>query len=195
MAKQDPKYERIFKPKRYVSLKNRAAAQRSYCSRKGLQRRVVCSLFVESSDGTSYIVPSRIHLESWNESQRIKLANNEKTDLYPLPPCPVQVLAELGKNVCAEGFCTPALAESFTEDNDRKEYICYGKKEIAIIDALPKMKPDWLEPRPWISWSDCHIRACVVPADNHDWLENLPFAQWPTASRSDSNDGARKMGR
>ncbi len=51
-------------------------------------------------------------------------------------------------------------------------------KEIAKIEAIPVGNPDPLEPRPWLSWGDCHIKDCETPILDMHWLENRPFSEW-----------------
>ena len=55
-----------------------------------------------------------------------------------------------------------------------------GLVPAAKIEAKPTWNPDPLEPRPWLSWSDCHVRDRICPACDLGRLENLPFSKWAT---------------
>lgn len=174
-AKHDPKYKRIFKAKRYVSVKKREAAQRSCCVKRQLRKCFACSTLVEMSDGRTLVVPSRAHLDSWDESQRKKVENNEKLDLFPLPPCPVEVFKRIGVNVSVEGFCSVSVSAGYTGRNDRKDYVFCNENEIAKIKTIPVLASDPLEPRPWLSWSDCYVKDLEAPDSDFSWLEDRPF--------------------
>ena len=98
----------------------------------------------------------------------------------------------LKKRKLSQDFDAVSVLESLDEEKDRKDYIRLKPKEIARIESLPQRFSDPLEPRPWLSWSDCHICVCVVPADNHDWLENLPFSKWTSALTSNPSGTPRQ---
>lgn len=176
-AEHDPKYKRIFKAKRYVSIKKREKQQRSFCTKKQLRKCFACSTLVEHSDGTSFTVPSQAHFESWDVSQQVKIANNEKLDLFPFPPCPVEVFGQIGMNVGIEGFCSAGIPDNFTSRNDCKDYVFCSEAEIAEIQSKAVGSVDPLEPRPWLSWSDCFIKDCEAPAVDLHRFENCPFSE------------------
>jgi hypothetical protein len=68
--------------------------------------------------------------------------------------------------------------EFLSDENDQKDYLRLTLKEIARIESQPKRLPDPLEPRPWLSWSDCHVTACVAPADPYlRWFDNCSFSE------------------
>lgn len=98
----------------------------------------------------------------------------------------------LKKRKSSQDFDVVSVLESLDEENDRKDYIRLKPKEIARIESLPQRFSDPLEPRPWLSWSDCHVIDRIAAPDLYlRWLENLPFSQWPTASRNDFSDDSR----
>jgi len=69
--------------------------------------------------------------------------------------------------------------ESFGEENGRRDYVRLTPQEIARMEPVPQWFPDPLEPRPWLSWSDCHVIDCIADPDLYlRWLENLPFSEW-----------------
>jgi len=74
----------------------------------------------------------------------------------------------LGVNVAIEGFCSAMPPLSFIGNNDRQDYVVHDRKTIARIEAMPKWLSDPLEPRPWLSWSDCHVLDRIAPVYDGD---------------------------
>lgn len=134
-------------------------------------------MIVEKSDGTSFVVPSRIHLDSWNANQCGKVTNKGKPYLFPLPECPVDVFKRIGINVSIEGFCSVSPSNSFLGRNDKKDYVCLSTKEIAAIEKQPERRLDLLEPRPWLSWSDCHVQDREAPSEDMSPFEGRLFSE------------------
>ncbi len=137
-------------------------------------------------DGASFTVPSQTHVDSWTAGRVIQKTRKAKVDLFPIPSCPVEVLRKLKVNVGIEGFCSGLRPESYIGHGDKKSLSRNKPKEIAaIIASTPKGKFDSLEPRPWLSWSDCFILDRDIPAIELRRFEECPFCEIDTISALD----------